>query len=235
MSATTWKKLLIAAAAALTVAGAWASGLLDLAREPARLQAALRDLGPLGMLAYLGVFALTQPLGMPGIALCLAAGLVWSPPIAIALALTGFLLSSSLGFGFARSMGRDWVASRLPARFRVWDERIARRGLLAVIALRLLFFGSQIVHLVLGISQVRFGTYLLGSALGYLPGVVVLVLFGPAALEWVARQPISPWKIGLGVVVLLVVVRLVRGVIARRAARAGLTPPLPPLRPGGPS
>ena len=100
------------AAALGALVAAWATGLLDLAREPARLQAALRDLGPLGMAAYVGVFGLTQPLGMPGIALVLAASLVWSAPVAIALALAGFLLSSSLSFGFARSMGRDWVAAR---------------------------------------------------------------------------------------------------------------------------
>jgi uncharacterized membrane protein YdjX (TVP38/TMEM64 family) len=147
------KKALIALAAVGAVAGAWASGLLELAREPARLQAALRDLGPLGMLAYLGVFALTQPLGMPAIALVLAASLVWSPAIAIGLALVGMLLASSVSFGFARAMGRDWVASRMPARFRVWDDRVARRGLVTVITLRVLFFGSQIVHLLLGVSQ----------------------------------------------------------------------------------
>lgn len=213
------------AAALGALAAAWATGLLDLAREPARLQAALRDLGPLGMVAYVGVFGLTQPLGMPGIALVLAASLVWSAPVAIALALTGFLLSSSLSFGFARSMGRDWVAARLPARFRAWDERIARRGLVTVAILRVLFFGSQLVHLLLGISQVRFGTYLLGSALGYLPGVIGLVLFGPAALDWIAKQPISPWWIAGGVVVLLVAARLVKLVLARRAARAGIAPP----------
>lgn len=220
-----WKKPLVAAAAVAVGVAAWRTGILDLAREPARLQAALRDLGPLGMVAYLGVFALTQPLGMPGIALVLAAGLVWSPPVAVALALTGFLLSSSLSFAFARSMGRDWVAAKLPARFRVWDERIERRGLLAVIALRILFFGSQLIHLLLGVSRIRWSTYLLGSAVGYLPGVLVLVLVGPAAIEWLANRPWSPWRLGLCALGVFVVVSLVRRALARRAARAGVVPP----------
>lgn len=224
--APTWrKKAAIASLAAAAIVVAWRTGLLDLAREPARLQAALRDLGPLGMIAYVGVFGLTQPLGMPGIALTLAASLVWSPPVAIALAIAGFLLSSSVSFGFARSMGRDWVAARLPARFRAWDERIARRGLITVAVLRVLFFGSQLVHLLLGVSQVRFGTYLLGSAIGYLPGVVAIVLFGPAALDWISRQPISPWWIAAGAVALLLVARIVKGALGRRAARAGIAPP----------
>lgn len=220
-----WKKPLVAAAAVAVGVAAWRTGILDLAREPARLQAALRDLGPLGMVAYLGVFALTQPLGMPGIALVLAAGLVWSPPVAVALALTGFLLSSSVSFGFARSMGRDWVAAKLPARFRVWDERIERRGLLAVVALRILFFGSQLIHLLLGVSRIRWSTYLLGSAIGYLPGVLLLVLVGPAAIEWLANRPWSPWRLGLCLLGVFVVVSLVRRALARRAARAGIAPP----------
>lgn len=220
-----WKKVAVGLAAVGVAGGAWASGLLELAKEPARLQAALRDLGPLGMLAYVGVFGLTQPLGMPAIALTIAGSLVWSPPIAIALALAGMLVSSTLGFGFARAMGRDWVAARLPERFRVWDERIARRGLSTVIVLRVLFFGSQIVHLLLGISQVRFPIYLLGSAIGYLPFIVLLVFFGPAAIDWISKQPISLWQVALGAVGLFVVYRVVRRVLARRAARAGIAPP----------
>jgi len=215
-----WKKIAIGLGAVSVAVAVWASGLLELAKEPARLQAVLRDLGGLGMLAYVAVFASTQPFGMPGIALCLAASLIWPPWIAGALAMTGFLLASSLSFGFSRAMGRDWVAKRLPPKLRAWDDRIERQGLVAIVLLRVLFFGSQLVHLLLGVSKVRYPTYLLGSALGYLPGVTLLVIYGPEAIDWLAKQPIKPWRAALIALTIFVCVRLVRWVRARRAMRA---------------
>jgi phospholipase D1/2 len=188
MSRSGWKKIGIGLAALGVAVGVWASGLLELAKEPERLQTALRDLGGLGMFAYVAVFALTQPLGMPGIALCLVASFIWPPWVAWALAMSGILLSSSLSFGFSRAMGREWVAKKLPPRLRAWDERIERHGLFAIILLRLLMFGSQPVHFLLGISKVRFATFLLGSFLGYVPGVTVLVVFGPAVVDWGRAQ-----------------------------------------------
>jgi len=226
--ASHWKKIAIGAGAVAAAIGVWASGLLELAKEPARLQAELRDLGAVGMLAYVAIFATTQPFGMPGIALCLVASVIWPPWIAGALAMSGFLLASTLSFGFSRAMGREWVATKLPPRLRAWDDRIERWGLLAIIVLRILFFGSQLVHLLLGISKVRFGTYLLGSGLGYLPGVTLLVIFGPGAIDWLrARaaawfgdQPLGAWRIALVMVAVLVMYRLVRRVRARRKAGA---------------
>ena len=220
----TRKKLGIGVAAVAVAVAVWASGLLELAKEPARLQAALRDLGGVGMLAYVAVFALTQPFGMPGIALCLAASLIWPPPIAGALALTGFFCSSSLAFGFSRAMGRDWVAKKLPPRLRAWDDRIEKYGVFAIIVLRMIFFGSQLVHLLLGISKVRFWKYALGSTLGYLPGVTFLVVFGPEAVDWLKTRasdlPIKPWRAALIALGIFIAVRLFRWYRARSAIRA---------------
>lgn len=222
MTGGTWKKIAIGVAAVAAAVGVWASGLLELAKEPARFQAAIRDLGGVGMLAYVAIFALTQPFGMPGIALCIAASLIWPPPLAGALALTGFLCSSSLAFGFSRAMGREWVAKKLPPRLRAWDDRIEKYGVLAIIVLRMIFFGSQLVHLLLGISKVRYWKYALGSVLGYLPGVTFLVVFGPEAVDWIKARtsdlPIKPWRIALIALGIFVAVRLFRWYRARRAS-----------------
>lgn len=222
MQGSTWKKIGLGAGAVAAAALVWASGLFELAKEPARFQATLRDLGGLGMVAYVAVFAVTQPFGMPGIALCLVASLIWPPWVAGALAMTGFLLASSLSFGFSRAMGREWVAKKLPPKLRAWDDRIERHGVLAIVVLRVLFFGSQLVHLLLGVSKVRFPTYLVGSALGYLPGVTLLVIFGPEAIEWLGKQPIKPWRAALIALGVFAAVRLVRW-MRRRS-----TPHIPP-------
>jgi hypothetical protein len=38
------------------------------------------------------------------------------------------MAASIVGFSFARFMARDWVSTGIPARFRKYDEALARRA-----------------------------------------------------------------------------------------------------------
>jgi uncharacterized membrane protein YdjX (TVP38/TMEM64 family) len=186
---------LVAAAVALLVAS-WRLGLLSLFADPERLKVALLDMGGAGYAAFLGVFALLQPLGVPGIVLVVAASWVWPKPIAFALSVTGSILASATGFLFARFVARDWVAANIPERFRRFDDRIAERGFAAALVLRLVFLMNPFLHGLFGISKIRFRSYLVGSALGYLPGIAVWVWASGAAIDFLRERDPSrylPW------------------------------------------
>jgi uncharacterized membrane protein YdjX (TVP38/TMEM64 family) len=119
--------------------------------------------------------------------------------------------ASAVGFAFARFVARDWVAARLPKRLRAYDERLARSGLRTVIVLRLVFFLLPASHWLLGLSQVRFGEYMLGTLVGALPGIVLMTYLGGGLVAWLLEQPPPVW-IGVAVVVGAVIVwRRVRG------------------------
>jgi uncharacterized membrane protein YdjX (TVP38/TMEM64 family) len=136
------------------------------------------------------------------------AGMIWPKLEAFALSLLGSVLAGSVGFGFARFLARDWVARHLPARFRRFDELLARRGLEAVILVRVVFFLTPPAHWVLGLSKVRYSTFLLGSAIGFLPGIAALTFLGGGLVEWLRQRPPWTWALVIGVIG--------AGVIARR-------------------
>jgi uncharacterized membrane protein YdjX (TVP38/TMEM64 family) len=191
-------------------------GLFDLTSDPARLKQALLDLGPWGYVAFLGAYTLLQPFGVPGTVFVVAAPLIWPWPIAFALSMVGTLSASVVGFSFARFVARDWVAKRIPARFRAYDEALARRGFATVFTLRLIFWMPQVLHAFFGISKVRFWTHFWGSAAGYVLPLLAMSYFGPKVFDAMRAAPPAVWA---GVAIGAVAIAVVAWRIRRRAPR----------------
>jgi uncharacterized membrane protein YdjX (TVP38/TMEM64 family) len=198
------------AAVALAVGVAW-SGALDGLGDADAVRARVLSWGDWGYVLYLLGFTLIQPLGVPGVVFVVPASLLWPLWVAIPLSLAGAVGACVVGFAFARHLGRDWVAARLPARMRSYDERLQARGLRTVILARLIFFLAPPANWVLGLSRVRFLTFVTGTTLGLAPGVVFMTVFGERATMWLADRPAWTPVLVLGPVLVLVGVRRWRG------------------------
>ena len=71
----------------------------------------------------------------------------------------------------------------------------------AVLMIRLTTFLHPIVHWILAASPIRLPVFLLGTAIGILPGVLAIVLLGQSFVNW--WEEYSWWLVG-GVVLLTV-------------------------------
>jgi len=173
-------------------------GLFRLFGDPARVKQFLVGLGPWGYLVFVLAYAALQPFGVPGTVFVLAAPLIWPWPIAFALSMTGTMAASVVGFAFARYVARDWVAARIPARFRAYDAALARRGFVTVATLRFIFWMPPLLHAFFGISQVRFATHFWGSLAGYVLPLLAMAYFGAQLFD--ALQSGSPelWAAMIG-------------------------------------
>lgn len=180
--------LLVALAVGLVVL-AWRLGAFELVRDPAELRVVLLGLGPWGYVAFIAAFAFLQPLGVPGIAFVIAAAAIWPAPVAFALSVTGSMIASTIGFSFARYVARDWVDSKLPARLRVYSERLETQGFVTVVVLRIIFLMNPFLHGLFGVSKLRFWTHFWASLLGYLPSLAVVTFVGAESIELLRRHP----------------------------------------------
>ena len=220
------KKLRIALA--LTVALGlfllYRAGILGVFAEPAKLKQALIDLGPWGQLAFVASYTALQPFGVPGTVFVMAAPLVWPWPVAFALSMIGTMAASVVGFSFARFVGRDWVADKVPARIRAYEAALERRAFVTVALLRFIFWMPQWLHVFLGVSKVPFWTHFWGSVVGYAVPLFLMSYFGEALFAVLRTLSTEAWiAIALGMVF------LVAGgwyVARRRGKRA-----IPPLGP----
>lgn len=178
-----WPRILVAAVLAAAVVAVVLSGGPG-ALSPSVIKTRLLDAGPWGPVVFVVAYAALQPFGFSSHAFIVAAALVWTPEIGIALSWLGTLASSTVAFVFARWMGREWVQRRLPARLRRWDDALAARGFRTVLVMRLLLFTFGPMQLMLGVSAVRFVPFLAATALGVLPLIVVESYVGAGLVAW---------------------------------------------------
>ncbi len=193
---------LVAGILALGVA-AYAGGLLSYL-HPDSLRSTLSDAGAWGPGLFLLGFALGEMFAVPSDLFIIAAGLAWPLWLALPIAWFGSVLSALGVFLLSRYVAREFVQARLPERLRVVDSQLERGGVLAVALIRLGAFLAPWTHPALALSSVTARAYVIGTALGVLPGVIGLVLFGDVVTRWFDSIPGWIWL----VLVVLIVVQL---------------------------
>ncbi|HVS02282.1 MAG TPA: TVP38/TMEM64 family protein [Thermoanaerobaculia bacterium] len=181
-----------------------------------------------GPVVFVAGYALATVAMVPGSLLTLAAGAIFGLVEGTLYVFAGAVLGSSLAFLVARYLARGAVARRLAgnARFRTIDRAVGRQGRKIVLLLRLSpVFPFNLLNYALGLTDVRFGDYLVGS-IGMLPGTLLYVYYGKLAGEVAAvaggveaERGAGYWAVlGLGLAATLAVTALVTRT-ARRALR----------------
>jgi uncharacterized membrane protein YdjX (TVP38/TMEM64 family) len=178
-------------------------GVLEKFSDPVLAKRTLLGLGPWGYAAFVGAYTVFQPFGVPGTVFVMAAPLIWAWPVAFVLSMTGTMTASVVGFSFARFVARDWLESKVPARFRKYDEALARRAFTTVFVLRFVFWMPQVLHTFFGVSKVRFSTHFWGSLAGYAVPIFLVSYFGQALFDWLKAAPTVLW-VWFGVVTLAI-------------------------------
>ncbi|GAA4814053.1 TVP38/TMEM64 family protein [Tomitella cavernea] len=161
---------------------------------------------------FVAVHAVVCTAPVPRTAFTVAAGVLFAPLWGVVLALTGSVLAALLTLLAGRSLGRDAVHARLahPAVLRV-DERLRRRGWLAVGSLRLIpVVPFSVLNYCCSVSGVRVMPFLAATLAGSLPGTVAVVYFGHAVRAgggWTSLA-LTAAAVGAGILGLIVDARL---------------------------
>lgn len=167
------------------VIGLFASGALESFSLEKTAQL-IRDYGPWGVAVYLLAFSLLQPLGLSGNMFAVVAGLVWSKPLALVLALLGAFGSSMVNVAFARYVAFDWVQARIPPKLRRYERWVTERGFLGVIVYRVATFTLHPAQLLIGVLEVPMPRLIVGTLIGFIPPVFIGVVLGGELTRWLA-------------------------------------------------
>jgi uncharacterized membrane protein YdjX (TVP38/TMEM64 family) len=179
----------------LVAAGAVLAGivvavvLLPVADLILRLVETARGLGTLGVVLFFVAYVIGTVAFLPGAPLTLAAGFVYGPVWGLALASPASVAGASTAFLLGRTLLRDWAAAKVGAspRARAIDAAVEREGWKLVLLLRLSpVFPFNVLNYALSLTRVPFGTYVLASFIGMLPGTALYVYLGslaPAAAQ----------------------------------------------------
>jgi phospholipase D1/2 len=161
--------------------------------------------------------ALGSLLMLPLPLLVLQAAFLCGPVIGFLTAFAGALGGAVGAFLIGRAVGRDGLQRLVPPRLERLCQRLARRGLLAVVAIRFLPVAPfTIVNMVLGAARIKLRHFVLGTAIGLTPGFFALSVFG-ARLSQTLRHPDMRNVLLLGLVA--AVLLLGGGWLVRRVRR----------------
>lgn len=170
----------VLAAAAILLAAWYTTPMRTLADQAdlARFLASLRD-SPTGILSVAAVLVVLGSVGFPITLLVAATGVIFQDWLALPVALVGVLGAAVPSFALAKfapaGLQHRIGRGRLTAVIRVFRGR----GFLSVVLLRNLPIAPfVVVNIGLGLADVSWRDYLLGTLIGMLPGVALLAVFG---------------------------------------------------------
>ncbi|MCE0486547.1 TVP38/TMEM64 family protein [Ornithinimicrobium sediminis] len=202
--------VLLAAAAA----AAWTVGSPDVARLRAQVDAA----GLWAPAVFVAGYALWSLLPVPKNVVTVLAGGLFGFLSGAMLAWLGAMLGAVAAFGVARWLGRDGVDALLRGRLRQVDARLRDRGLVALLTVRLVpVLPFTVINYGAGVTGVTLRDYVLGTALGMLPGTLAYAAIGAFGVT-------RPWAVWVAAGVLVVLVVVGGGLARRGAGRASSAP-----------
>ncbi len=204
----------------VALALAYHFGVFAQVAEPRILARTIVEMGAWGYLAFVFAYTVLQPFGVPGTIFVVAAPLLWPWPTAFALSMVGTMAASVVGFSFARFVAKDWVAARIPARLRKYDDALAASAFRTVVVLRLILWMPQILHSFFGVSKVGFWTHFWGSLVGYIPPLLLVSYLGGKLFDASGKLQPGAWPILAGLAAVSITVAALSSAYERRRRRA---------------
>lgn len=133
-------------------------------------------------LAFLALQAGLTVGPVPRTVFTLVAGALFGSALGLVLTLVSTTLAAVIAFALVRATGGRLVERYARGRAVNWVRlRLDHHGLLAVTSLRLVpAVPFAALNYLSGLSAVRFWPYLLGTAVGIVPGTVAIVVLGDA-------------------------------------------------------
>jgi phosphatidylserine/phosphatidylglycerophosphate/cardiolipin synthase-like enzyme/uncharacterized membrane protein YdjX (TVP38/TMEM64 family) len=129
---------------------------------------------PAAPLVAIAAWVIAGLIGAPLTPLIIATALLFDTPFGTLYALAGALASALVTYGAGRALGRHTVRRLAGLRLNAITRRLARQGVLAIAILRLVPVASySVVNAVIGASRVSLRDFILGTALGVTPLIVL--------------------------------------------------------------
>jgi uncharacterized membrane protein YdjX (TVP38/TMEM64 family) len=201
-----WVKLIVVLSLLLALAAFWRwtplSEWIDIERLSGWVYAMKGSL--LVPVTVVGIYVAGGMLMIPVTLLVGATGIVFSPVIGTLYALAGCLLSGLTAYALGAKLGRNTIRKLSGKRSARLSRRLADNGIIAVAIIRNLPVAPfTIVNMMAGASRIKLKDFLIGTAIGMLPGILGVVVFSDRLLNAVRNPGWFNVSIAAGVAVLI--------------------------------
>jgi uncharacterized membrane protein YdjX (TVP38/TMEM64 family) len=167
---------------------------------------------PYSFLLLLAVYLIRPLLFLPITLLTVFSGFLYGAFWGTVYATLATLASCAVGYFVGRFLSSDKVQLQ-----RAWIERLRERSFETILVSRLTFLPGDVVNYAAGFLKISFTAFLISTAIGGMPGLLVGVLAG-ASLETFSADGfrLNPWYIVASLVMLVASVVLWRWLRKRK-------------------
>jgi len=209
----------------LALAALWQWTPLSRLVEAERLAgwiAAVQD-SPWALPAVTLIFLVGSLLTVPLTVLVVATGLAFGPWLGFLYAYAAGLITVAITYRLGSLLGRRAVRGLAGNRINRFSRWLNRRGLPAIITVRIIPVAPFIVtNLIAGAVKLPYRTYLLGSAIGMVPGLLAITVFADRLLDALLAPDLESLGVLAGVTAVIVAgALLVRRLLRARGKRRG--------------
>lgn len=181
--------------------------------SPQQLQQFLQEFGSWAAIGYIALLTLLPVFFFPVAVLALSGGLLFGLWWGSLYTFLGAILNCTLMFFLARYVGRKRVEDLIRRKLTPqWQKRLENlnsgSGFLLLILLRLIpAVPYNLINYAFGLSSMGYGTYILASAIGIIPGTFAFINIGDKALDVTSPD----FWIAIGLLLLLLAVTGIMG------------------------
>jgi phospholipase D1/2 len=144
---------------------------------------------PAAPLIVLPAYLVGTLIMFPVTLLIVATAFIFGAPAGFFYSIFGCLLAAVGTYSVGRALGRHTVSQLAGSRLNRLSRRLARHGVLAVTAVRIIPVAPfTVINLVAGASHIRFRDFVLGTVIGMAPGIIAITIF-EHQLEAAIREP----------------------------------------------
>ena len=175
---------------------------------PQELQETISRFGSWAPIAYMALFTLLPAFFFPVAVLALAGGLLFGLWWGSVYTFIGAMLNCTLMFLLARYAGRKQVEALVRKKLsQEWQQRLqnlnSSGGFALLVILRLIpAVPYNLINYAFGLTAMPWRTYIIGSAIGIIPGTLAFINIGDKALDVTSPD----FWIAIGLLLLLLAV-----------------------------
>ncbi len=175
------------------------------------LESWLAGAGIMAPLLFIGIYAISTVLLMPGSVLTIAGGVLFGPVWGTFDNLAGATIGATMAFLIARYLTSDFVSRKTGGWLRQLVEGVEAEGWRFVAFVRLVpLFPFNLLNYALGLTRIRLFHYVVTSYICMLPGAIAYTYLGYAGRNAVAGGEGTIQKVLLGLGLLALVAFLPR-------------------------
>lgn len=163
-----------------------------------------------GVVVYVAAYSLAAMAAIPGLPFTMLAGALWGSVLGVAMAVFASWFAAGAAFLLARYLARDSISRWLSKRkgYARLQRATSESGAIMVILSRLFpVIPFALLNFGFGLSQIRFGTYMVWTLVSMLPGTIFYVVGGDALAGAFRGEGLSTGHyVALGVILVFLAV-----------------------------